>query len=487
MAPLDEEQQKSAINAQLTDNAFYDNLVQMSKIRKKFDKLCVAQLLKRILLIASSLPHLDLFLASPRRVVHRYVTQVSTTKASMTAIEEYKVPDCFRKPNGERDDKMRQRMRDTQDSTKMKEPAAFICQSNIEPSTPRSKHLASCCAFFVPAVLEHINKGLNNIVTTRGTTQDQLLEMMAELPHASLDKLRADSGKTTINTDVLYSHKEHEAVKNLKLGIKLGTLVLKWRKLRGNTEQNTKLALYLRKQWPDGQEVTATSLWNLIVQRTDEVYIASEDLLAVFREGLTKLVEGFKIELSPGDLKDPVRIHEKALDDYLTDFQDFDDPFRVIPEACVTDVLRCRAIADDLDEDILALQRRLEEPQEVTLADGSKATFTLLRAKNRFAREALSPTHFRCILNNLKFSFNGRESMVEMQVRVGCSDTIPISSPPLRLPSVPLPDSAGAPPRDYGIQQRSQRPSVLRLLPGAAAGPVREGDRSHARQDHCHV
>lgn len=110
------------------------------------------------------------------------------------------------------------------------------------------------------------------------------------------------------------------------------------------------------------------------------------------------------------------------MDDYLEDFDDFDDE-KVVPEACVNDVIRCRVIGAT-DADIVELQRRLHNEgrsRTVTIRDKGKTqefTLTLIRAKNKFNLSALSPTHFRCILNNLKLEHqDGRTLMVEAQVR----------------------------------------------------------------------
>lgn len=118
-----------------------------------------------------------------------------------------------------------------------------------------------------------------------------------------------------------------------------------------------------------------------------------------------------KVELSPGELKDPVRIHEKALDDYVGDFDDWSDD-NVIPEACVNDVLRCRVIAKDSSA-LLALEKMIK--------DESLEGFKLLRTKNKFSAKDLSPTHFRCMLNNLQFEHEGRSTFVELQVNIPSS------------------------------------------------------------------
>ena len=73
------------------------------------------------------------------------------------------------------------------------------------------------------------------------------------------------------------------------------------------------------------------------------------DLLPTFEAAMHTLVstlgeESANVELvlAPS-LKDPVRVHEKAMDDYVHDFDDWDDDV-VIPEACVLDMLRGRGV-----------------------------------------------------------------------------------------------------------------------------------------------
>ena len=77
----------------------------------------------------------------------------------------------------------------------------------------------------------------------------------------------------------------------------------------------------------------ARALWERIVSRTDEIYAVAETLLPIFAEIVTSLAgPTVTPEVS---LKDPVRLHEKAISDYGDRFGDGG-----LPEACVSDVLR---------------------------------------------------------------------------------------------------------------------------------------------------
>ena len=123
---------------------------------------------------------------------------------------------------------------------------------------------------------------------------------------------------------------------------------------------------------------------------------------------------GGGIELRFGDLKDPVRIHEKAIDDYTADHDDWDDD-TVIAEACVIDVLRCRAVCRE-GRKLLELEKRLREGFE-TIIDGKRVVLKLLRAKNKFNPKTPDPTRFRNILNNVRLEYGDRSTFAELQTQ----------------------------------------------------------------------
>ena len=80
-----------------------------------------------------------------------------------------------------------------------------------------------------------------------------------------------------------------------------------------------------------------------------------------------------------------MRIHEKARDDYVHDFDDWNDAI-VIPEACVVDVIRVRMVVKS-GEQMLQLQQRLRDGYAVKLGGGNGITsrLDLVRAKNKFS------------------------------------------------------------------------------------------------------
>ena len=156
-----------------------------------------------------------------------------------------------------------------------------------------------------------------------------------------------------------------------------------------------------------------SALWRTICSRTDELYRTCEKLLPVAEACLQVLVD--ELSEACGDnaivckglapLKDPVRIHQKAVLEYGSRFAN------QLPEACVIDVLRTRLIARDADAILRVLKyiSELHETQmEVTITSGSHAgmkvvvVLSCLRLKNKFSYLSLDPAHFRNLLFNLR-------------------------------------------------------------------------------------
>ena len=73
------------------------------------------------------------------------------------------------------------------------------------------------------------------------------------------------------------------------------------------------------------------------MERTDALYCALEGSLSPFGQIVTALARAVglgKEGVVVGEMKDPVRTHEKALNDYLVAFDDFDDE-QVMREGCM--------------------------------------------------------------------------------------------------------------------------------------------------------
>jgi hypothetical protein len=116
--------------------------------------------------------------------------------------------------------------------------------------------------------------------------------------------------------------------------------------------------------------------------------------------------------ITHGALKDPVRVHEKAFDDYRNNFAD-----DVLPEACVLDIIRTRVICPAGANTLLLNPVGVISRIDVDLGDGKRATLEIIRNKNKFKEGHEGPTHFRNML------LNCRLKVVE-KVVVG-SDAVP--------------------------------------------------------------
>ena len=98
-------------------------------------------------------------------------------------------------------------------------------------------------------------------------------------------------------------------------------------------------------------------------------------------------------------MQDPIRVVEKARDDYESNFSD-----GVPAEACVVDILRARAVCV-LPQDLLEMQIQLLAGLEVPLPEfGITVSFEVVRAKSKFGKQHEDPTHFRNMLNNLQMT-----------------------------------------------------------------------------------
>jgi len=170
-----------------------------------------------------------------------------------------------------------------------------------------------------------------------------------------------------------------------------------------------------------------------VVARTDELYQLAEQLLDSYKLAIHELLNRVGLRedsLIMGPLKDPVRIYEKAMDDYSSGRFDLDDG--VLPEAWVTDILRCQIVVR------YGQSRKLFELQELLSQEGGvrvrrreadtslfwqgdatqggtdDVKLNLVRVKNRFS--TLITTHFRYVLNNIQLSKGPLSMICEIQV-----------------------------------------------------------------------
>ena len=130
------------------------------------------------------------------------------------------------------------------------------------------------------------------------------------------------------------------------------------------------------------------ALWTDIARHTDEMYIVGELLFPTFESGMNELIAAAGLAkkcLKIGPLKDPIRIYEKAVDDYAKRFKD-----GVPPEACITDMLRCLTLCSDGPGMLkLLLLVAQDGGFHFITADGVKARLVLIEIKNKFKKKKI--------------------------------------------------------------------------------------------------
>ena len=118
----------------------------------------------------------------------------------------------------------------------------------------------------------------------------------------------------------------------------------------GAKKSAVRRGLGLNGEVGDGlKDVNSESKWESLVARTDELYVVHEHLRPTFELLMKKLAievarDDLEAKLMAKDLvfatpKDPVRLVDKAAEEYEGRFDD-----GVLPEACVPDITRCRIV-----------------------------------------------------------------------------------------------------------------------------------------------
>eukprot|EP00966_Prymnesium_polylepis_P271540 6273580-Prymnesium_polylepis.1 len=359
LKPLSDDQQKQAIEMQLKLNpfgkTFSENLLRFCEIRKEHDRI--------------------------------YREFAFPTAGERDRIESFEVPNLqfLNGKGGKRDGNMRQKTRDGKFCT---------AQTHVFGQLMSSSYLRKLCATLTPSVLAKL---------------DEMLDAGALL--AEKDELKVRIGRLlSINPD------DHavDVANRLVLLVHKRRQVLDPSKEPPKTEAGKRALEYVRAR---ASQTTVATLWPCIATRTDQIYATIEDLLPIFHGLMEMLIMDAGLDVKKDlmlarGLKDPVRTHEKALDDYIHDFDDFTDDIRVIPEACVIDMLRGRALCPDGSHMIVLLEM-LSKGYERVLR-GTKAKLSLLRAKSKMHHE--DPTHFRCIVTNLILSYDGVTTIAELQI-----------------------------------------------------------------------
>ena len=382
LEPLNDEQQLAAIGAQIGEqNAFFQHLMAFTRIRKEHD-----------------------------RIYHEVAFPSADDRRR---IEGFCAPNKLLLEDGKtRDGARRQRTRDD---------SAFI---HVSHQAPQSTYLLDLQPFFSTKLLRAFDDMLISELafSADAANEEDVQKCVVRLPDEDVKAL------VSIHGNDIFARERNDSViretlagnatfQRMGLAVKLGLLVLQRHAMLHEPCKSSPAAMLdqLRAAAP---QTTASALWPAIVARTDAIFVAVEDLLPVFKRVLEQLASTLSadggIVLRFGELKDPVRIHEKGLSDYSRDFDDFHDD-TVIAEACVLDVLRARAVCPS-GELMLRMQEALRSGFEVQV-DGCLARVELLRSKSKFAKHALDPTRFRNILNNLTLTHGDRRTYAELQVQ----------------------------------------------------------------------
>ena len=271
---LSEEQQGRAINMQLSDSTFYAHLRDFSKIRSTLDEI--------------------------------YTTQAFPLPADRDVLERAEHPDLFALPSGGGFDPGKR-------ARSLDDDGRFVGRRDGQP---RSAILRALTALLTPR-FGAIDRVLASMGTQGIGSTDYAEQLRARLLAAWEAEGRMDG-------------------KELRLCTKLGLLV-----------QKRRAPQQLARDGSSGAHGTqagahgAEELWREIVARTDELYEVSEAMQPAFLHVCKRVFHdvgqaideryGKYAAFTDGGLKDPVRLHEKAVDDYATRFAD-----GVLPEACVT-------------------------------------------------------------------------------------------------------------------------------------------------------
>ena len=246
--------------------------------------------------------------------------------------------------------------------------------------------------------------------------------------------LLADAGDTSGGTKPPFS-----------VAVKLGSLLQGRReelqKLEATTEKKKKKEIQAKETI---EAKAAEAMWKTMCQRTDEIYMVAEHMEPVFKKVVAKLVtevgkDQYEADQltkgieSPG-FKDPVRLYEKAQEQFAGRFQD-----DIMPEACVPDVVRCRvslvsgaSIVQFVRRLISGVEMELAKPAvpmgdpAVAAADAEAklapnavvekvdTTIKLMQLVNKF--HDLDPTHFRSAVCTLKVTHRNVSLYCEVEV-----------------------------------------------------------------------
>eukprot|EP00242_Pyramimonas_sp_CCMP2087_P002138 CAMPEP_0198232874 /NCGR_PEP_ID=MMETSP1445-20131203/115952_1 /TAXON_ID=36898 /ORGANISM="Pyramimonas sp., Strain CCMP2087" /LENGTH=667 /DNA_ID=CAMNT_0043913561 /DNA_START=14 /DNA_END=2015 /DNA_ORIENTATION=+ len=200
-------------------------------------------------------------------------------------------------------------------------------RAEIEDFAVRDRFLQDGCRAYDAAMRQHVRGGVRVVAPiSEGAPLQRVVAPIREgapLQSGSLrvfdDLLRQDGFLQKLNENL-------NAAPTVK---QIRSVAFRLAKL--TTKRNRK----------EGIPTSPEALWKQILARTDEIYVVADDMMEVFSVVAKRLVHDSGLEedaLHIGPLKDPVRVHEKAMDDYADRFPGEH------PEACVADIIRSKVV-----------------------------------------------------------------------------------------------------------------------------------------------
>lgn len=363
LARLKEQQQHAAISTQLKGDEFFEKLAQLTKIRREHDKL-----------------YARCFTRDEQQVIENFTVRNALLLAEPSA-------DAHRDCEGlAYDASMRQRTLDGQRIIRER-PASGSFESAYISSLDGQMRASGVLTAIDAALRDESGQGLQQaaaghrvsmVTDTRVSLQQALAACAPSLASDGADKV------------------------------------------------SEKLASWLQLKRSDGHRgLTAEALWEHVTRRTDELYVVAQSLFPIFEAGMQQLAAACDGKVNVGPLKDPVRVCEKAENDYQTRFGDSE-----LAEACVGDILRATVVCKR-GADYVRMMKMLQLDGGYGFDfDGQRAQLELVKMNNRF--RVVDPTHFRFVNVFMMLSYGAARISVELQVH----QVVFPSSPPRPIPTL---------------------------------------------------
>ena len=299
------------------------------------------------------------------RAKHDMLYESTFAAGDRLRIESVRLPDGFRL-SGKRafDPSMRQR-------------SAFGQElREARGKSPKSAYLSAL----------HSELNASNFLEKLG---DEIIHLAPDAKEAAIRELVASCADPPLGRPGLNIFGAEESLRVDHLAVKLGVLALR-------------------------QDLSPCKLWEDIWRRTDELYVVTEQCAAVFEQAMRSMLNRAGLSndgIVIGPIKDPMRAHEKAMDEYVD--RVFEPQETFLPEACITDMIRLKAICTN-PETMLEIMTTLRKGFEMEI-DGVDVRIEFVRIQNNFPSSA-DAFHFRSFLVNMRVMYKHLATYGEVQV-----------------------------------------------------------------------